>query len=337
MKCCLYFLFALNTLAVFSQEPMQYWNKGEQYLNDQASLVINQAYKVLDAYSPTPAPTDERRLALFAIDALLHDTRLDGSQAFMDYISMAVNRIAVGLENKPTDDARIYRCYNHGFIVQTPTVTIAIDLIRGGSKDHPFMTDEQVQRLVKQCDILFVTHAHSDHADATVARMFCEQGKPVIVPENFWNDISQCVKVLRGSEMVMDKIALKGGAVNLTVSAFPGHQDEMLNNVYAITTPEGLTLMHTGDQSNSNDMRWVAEIHKQVKVDVLLAHCWWMPMKQVVDGIRPTLLITGHENEMEHTIDHREAYWLTFRRLSDVEVPYVVMAWGEHYELKKIK
>lgn len=36
---------------------------------------------------------------------------------------------------------------------------------------------------------------------------------------------------------------------------------------------------------------------------------------------------------MGHAIDHREPYWLTFRRIQHVEKPTVVMAWGEVLEL----
>ena len=60
-----------------------------------------------------------------------------------------------------------------------------------------------------------------------------------------------------------------------------------------------------------------------------------MPMEKFVSGIQPALVITGHENEMGHTIDHREAYWLTFRRMNGIKVPYVVMAWGESYIVEK--
>ena len=117
----------------------------------------------------------------------------------------------------------------------------------------------------------------------------------------------------------------------LTFHVYPGRQGNVLNNVYVITLPEGKTIMHTGDQDYSDDL--VAKINGNIKVDVLLVQCWMMPMKKFVAGINPALIITGHENEMLHSIDHRESYWLTFRRMSEVEAPYIVMAWGEVYDL----
>lgn len=56
-------------------------------------------------------------------------------------------------------------------------------------------------------------------------------------------------------------------------------------------------------------------------------------MQKFISAVGPSLVICGHENEMEHSIDHREAYWLTFRRMSGIKVPYIVMAWGESYTL----
>jgi len=63
---------------------------------------------------------------------------------------------------------------------------------------------------------------------------------------------------------------------------------------------------------------------RNIKVDVLLVQCWMMRMNDFVRGVNPLLIICGYENEMGHTIDHREAYWLTFKQISEVKTPFVV-------------
>ena len=262
---------------------------------------------------------------------LLHDTRLDYGTAFISYMeSITANLLSELRKTKPTgNEIRIFRFYNHGFIVRTPTVTVGIDLVRGGNAAKPFISDTLMRSVVEQCDILFISHAHGDHADIAVAKMFCEQGKSVIAPNEIWKDMPPQFRILRENEMIRESISLPAKNASLTVQVYPGSQGNMLNNVYIITLPEGQTIMHTGDQDYSDDL--VAKISNNAKVDVLLVQCWMLPMDKFVSGIKPKLVISGHENEMGHTIDHREAYWLTFRRMTDIKAPFVVMAWGESY------
>ena len=322
-----FFWLAIITLPLFSQGRLQYWGNTELYIQDQASIIIEEVYKVLSVYPPGTTVGSERKTALFALDALLHDTRLDNGTSFRAYMDKMAGDIAADLQkNKPSGkEVRFFRFYNHGFIVQTSTVTIAFDLVRAEYIGSPAPVSESSMRsIVQQCDILFISHKHADHADYSVAKMFYEQGKNVIVPEEMWNDLSPQVRVLRGTDMIQETI----GSLGLTVCVYPGRQGTTLNNVYIVTLPEGQTIMHTGDQDASTDLD--AKV-APVKVDVLLVHCWMIPMERFVSAVQPALVITGHENEMGHTIDHREAYWLTFRRMFEVTVPYIVMAWGESY------
>ena len=315
---------------IIAQEKLHYWNDSEAYLQNQASFIYEEAYKVLAAYPPGTILHSERRLALASLDALMHDTRLDNGPAFMAYMNKIYNDIAINLRNnKPTGrEIRIFRLYDHGFILQTPSVTIAIDMIRGGRADNPFVNESLIQSIVEQCDILFITHTHGDHADPVVARMFGEQHKQVIVPEDFWKNPDIPLHVVRGNEIVRETIVLQGKNISLPVQVYPGKQGNILNNVYIITLPEGQTIMHTGDQDFVEDLAAKTGIGK---IDILFVQCWMLPMEQFVAGVNPALIITGHENEMLHTIDHRESYWLTFRRISDVKAPYIIMAWGESY------
>ena len=331
------FLILLLTIQLSAQERLHYWSDSETFLQEQTSTIIEEAYKVLAAYPPGTTVNNELKLALFALDALFHDTRLDNGPAFLKYMDNIISNIATELrKSKPSGNAiRFFRFYNHGFIIQTPTVTIGIDLVRGGRADNPFISEPLMRSIVEQCDIFFITHAHGDHADPIVAKMFCEQGKPVIVPEEIWKDLTPQLRVVRGTDMIRETIHLPAKNTSLAVHVFPGQQGNVLNNVYIITLPEGQTIMHTGDQDYSDDL--IAKINGNIKVDVLLVQCWMMPMGKFVSGIKPSLVIPGHENEMLHTIDHRESYWLTFRRMEEVSVPYVITAWGESYTVTKCK
>ena len=321
-----------------AQERLHYWRDSTAFLQEQASLIFEQAYQVLAAYPPGITVDDERKLALYSLDALLHDTRLDNGPAFLAYAERVTGQIATELQkSKPTGrEIRFFRCYNDGFIIQTATVTIAIDLIRGQKADRTFVSDALMRTITEQCDILFITHAHGDHTDPVVIDMFLEQGKEVIVPDKFRQAAPPAFRVLRGTNLIHETIQIPAKNKALSVHVYPGQQGAMPNNVYVITLPEGQTIMHTGDQDFTTDIGDKIS-GAQLKIDVLLVQCWMMPMNEFVLSVKPSLIICGHENEMGHTIDHRESYWLTFRRMAEVKVPYVVMAWGERYTLPNFR
>jgi hypothetical protein len=51
-------------------------------------------------------------------------------------------------------------------------------------------------------------------------------------------------------------------------------------------------------------------------------------------GVNPNLILTGHENEMAHTVDHREDYTQTYNHLFGSAYPFIVMSWGEGYSVQ---
>ena len=102
-----------------------------------------------------------------------------------------------------------------------------------------------------------------------------------------------------------------------------------------IMTPEGLSFAHTGDQSNQDDFQWIDEVHRRFEVDVLMPNCWTTDPLRLVGGFRPKLVIPGHENEMGHTIDHREPFWLTYNRFDGAPSELLVMGWGERFHYRR--
>ena len=313
------------------QPPLNYWRNPDGLLQEQAALLFEQAHTILAKYPPSPIACEERKLALFAIDTLLHDVRLDNTKALTDYVEERFLHVLEKLKNETLNEneLRIHKLFNHGYIVKTPSVTIGFDIFRGGRPQNPFVSDSLIRSLVGQCDILLISHEHGDHADKSVAQIFCDQNKTVIVPPGLWENMAPQIKCLRGEKTITETLDIPAKKVTLTVKVFPGHQDAVRNNIYAVTMPEGLTVMQTGDQANASDREWIDRVGDEVQVDVLLVHCWMPEIEKSVEGIKPKLIITGHENEMGHSIDHRESYWLTFRRFANINIPYIVTAWGE--------
>jgi len=327
------FLFACGSIFAQQDRPLQYWNNPDGMLQEQAALLFEQAHVIFEKYPPSSVACDERKLALFSLDALLHDVRLDNTKALTDYVEKRFLHVLQKLENEKLgeNEIRIHKLFNHGYIVKTPSVTVGFDIFRGGRPQNPFVSDSTIESVVNQCDMLFISHEHGDHADKSVVQIFCDKSKTVIAPPGLWENMSPQMKYLRGEGVITEKISIPGKNAELTVRVFPGHQGTLINNVYAVTTPEGITVMQTGDQANDDDMKWITRVSNEVKVDILLVQCWIPEPEKSVDGIKPELIITGHENEMGHTIDHRESFWLTFRRYVNIKVPYIVLAWGESY------
>ena len=226
-----------------------------------------------------------------------------------------------------------------------------------GPNNHPRLPqsagfplpDSLVARLVSQCDALFISHNHEDHTDQGIAQAFLDQGKPVVAPADACKDqpiYARLTHLNRDADTVQ-VLPVQGGKRQLRVVVYPGHQGpETDNNVCLVITPEQLSFCQTGDQwDGGHDFDWIDQVGSHHRVDVLLPNCWTMDIVRVVKGFDPQLIITGHENEMGHTIDHREPYWLTYQRkvgsdrfggsrLVGYDRPLLVMTWGESYHYR---
>ena len=310
----------------------------KQYIDRQAEAVLSAADDILLQYPPQLKELQERRLALLAIDGILYDDicspqRPPVQSFFHKRMEYAVRELE---SKKVITGATIWKLYDHGFIVRTASVTIAFDLIRGyctGAEGFP-VKDELMQRLIDQCDVLFMSHPHRDHIDEWVAGKFIAEGKSVVAPPGLWKDKS-IYKDLIFLDRDFNKIhnlSIKNGQHSIEIIVFPGHQnEEVLNNIYRITTPEGISVCHTGDQHNRNDFDWIDSEGKKYPVDILMVNCWARKVIQLIQGFNPQLVIPGHEHELGHGTDHRKPYWLTYHRLKECDRPYLVMTWGESF------
>ena len=318
-------------------DPMQtYWGDIDGFLNRQAQASLDVVQELLRQFPPSLDETLERQAAMMLLDNVLHDEKAPHRPSVQEFFHDRMNLLASELETTwVTTGAMIWKLYDHGFVVRTPSVTLLFDFTRAySSGDDSFAIPDQLAfRILEQCDAMFVTHRHRDHADAWAAAEFINLGKPVIAPKSVFPEESfnQDLTRLERSTDKKHLLSLQGGK-SISVTAFPGHQGATLeNNVYLVTAPEGFTLLHTGDQSNSDDFSWIDTIGEKHDVDLLLPNCWTTDIERMAEGVSAQLLITGHENELGHSIDHREPNWLTYDRLQEVKTPYILMTWGERY------
>lgn len=324
-------------------DPLKnYWGDLEGFMNRQAEVTLGLVEEALVRFPPQIPEPYVRRMALLMMDGVLHDPGAPARPAVQAFFHSCMELATDEIETTGVSrGAIIWKLYDHGFVVRTPTVSVGFDLIRGysaGREGFP-LDNEVMNRIVDECDVLFISHIHGDHADIQVAQAFIDQGKPVVAPVEVWSDstIHSSITHLLPQEHQMQRLAIADGRYHLGVVVYPGHQGESIqNNVVLVVSPEGLSFCHTGDQSNGDDFIWINEVRQHYTVDVLMPNCWTTDITRLVEGFDPKVVITGHENELGHSVDHREPYWLTYDRMSKCRYPLVLMTWGEsfHYDPK---
>lgn len=161
----------------------------KQYLDKQAKALLYEVNRVLHDNQPDYPEPPARRTALLLLDAVLHDVYAPHRPPVQDFFKTRITRAIEEIEHsKLNEGMRIWKLYNHGFVVQTKSVIIGFDLVRGKSvKVEQFcIVDAEMDRLIDLCDVLFISHYHADHAEEWVAQTFIDQGKPVVAPPDIW-------------------------------------------------------------------------------------------------------------------------------------------------------
>lgn len=299
---------------------------------------------ILTKFAPALPEHPVRRAALIRLDDILHIESAPRKALVREFYRARIEKAVRDIEQtRLSEGLRIWKLYNHGFLVRSAAVSFAFDIVAGVPEQDFLVETTVLARLADQADALFLSHVHGDHARIDVASLFLERGKPVVAPEGLWRNIRGVADRLTypvRSAAIVHQVPVQGGRRLLEVVAYPGHQGaRVINNVYLVTTPDGFTVVHTGDQSGSEDPQgdfaWIAHIGYQHRVDVLLPNCWTTDLPRMIRGVNPKLVITGHENELGHVVPHREDYTQTYNRLFGVPYPFLVMTWGESYHYRK--
>lgn len=226
------------------------------------------------------------------------------------------------LKAAPGDDVLIWKLYNHGEIIQTKDISIAIDLIQGFDKIQ--WDTEKMRMLVDKVDVLMISHNHSDHADMRVVNMFVNAGRPVIVPEILQEDYkhNSSITVVRDGTL-----ELPGAKIRV----FPSFQKQTMNNVYLIKTDSGKTIMHLGDNNNifNAGHEWFRKFKNPINVDILIPNIWSPDLASLVKYVIPGRILSSHEHELGHKPSGRRTYDYVYDVLRTIDMPYYVPAWGE--------
>lgn len=351
----------------------------DYYISRQDNVFLRRVREVLEQFPPTTRPGLERKMAFSLLDAVAHETYAPNRPEVIAFHHERIEAAVSEIESTVvTEGARIWQLYNLGYVVRTKEVTLGFDLFRGPSRtrgqdttgqiasiptpDFP-ISDALATRLATQCDALFISHLHQDHADPFIAQTMIEQGKPVVATEETFVDarryadtgldlpsIHNRLTMLERKVHEVQKLPVQQGKLTLDVIVNPGHQEKALCNNVVVTTPEGLTFAHNGDQYNDpkdpeqRDFEWIDQVGAHADIDVLMTNCWMEDPLRYVNGTSPQLTILGHMIEMGHPCWDRMPYWgdaefieSTYDKLLASDNPVLIMAWGESYHYTRAK
>ena len=315
----------------------EYWNQSELYLEHQAWYMLDLADRALDENPPAVTTNLSRRMALLLVDAVTHEPAPIDNPAVLDFLGRRMQRVIDDLDRplRGRKSLRIYKLYNCGIIFRTRDLTVAVDL---NGREGRLIPDEKMAQIVSKVDILFCTHNHSDHIDSHVRDMCHKEGIPIYATAEIFRDDPE-VHHVRYEEPRRIGIDLPAG--HLEVDVLPGHQDDVQNNIWIVTLPNGRVVGATGDQwkNEGKDLQWLRDIHTRLpRIDVLAMDCWIHDFDAHVAAFRPRLLVSQHENEIgAHGIDHRESYWMSLYKsehFREDSTPCVLMTWGEWFDFR---
>ncbi|MCX6631466.1 MAG: MBL fold metallo-hydrolase, partial [Candidatus Solibacter sp.] len=208
---------------------------------------------ILNDYRPDVNEHPVRRAALIRLDDILHIESAPAKPLVQEFYRARIEKAVREIETTRVQSGiRIWKLYNHGWFVRTPSVSFAFDIVPG-TQEPGFSVGAQVlDRIAVQADALFISHLHGDHASPEVAKLFLDRNKPVVAPEGLWagQEVARRLTFPKRSTTTVHTLAVQGGGKVLRYVAYPGHQGQSpINNVHLVTTPEGMTVVQTGDQS----------------------------------------------------------------------------------------
>lgn len=138
--------------------------------------------KVLNQNPPQWPEPVIRRQALLMLDEPLHVLSAPIEPCLNAFLNRRIARAVDEIETEAvTSGMTIWKLYNHGFVIKTPDVTIGFDLHRGPFESFQIEAG-LFDRLLQTVRALFISHDHSDHADADAIPRMIDLGRPVVVP-----------------------------------------------------------------------------------------------------------------------------------------------------------
>ncbi len=145
-------------------------------------LTLEQIQATLLDNPPNTGDPTLREQTILALDDILKDDSSRSSPSVFDFYAAMMENVKVELNEEVPERASIWMMYNHGYVVKTPEIVFAFDLVDGYSEWEQGRGYELPAELVQQIKVLFVSHTHGDHNDESVQAKVRNNGGHVIGP-----------------------------------------------------------------------------------------------------------------------------------------------------------
>lgn len=288
-------------------EPDPFQPSEERFEQIEMNLLIN---------SPNYGNPAIREAVIMELDEILLEESSPYSDTVFEFYSSRMEKVSQEIEHKVVDGLRIWMMYNHGFIIKTPQRTFAFDLVEGYSRWQHERNYELPDRIIKNIDVLFISHEHADHYDRRVLDKIRDRGGVVVTPFD------------------PEQIHIDG----LQVKTHYGIHSAA-NRIYEVTTENGYKIVHTGDNESAEALPFI----DNVDVLLLFARTYEsgstyssVGMRNCVYKLEPAIMIPGHIHEFSHEYVNPIRYKWSFY-VDDQWIPSTVhvMAWGEVLDFVK--
>lgn len=199
----------------------------------------------------------------------------------------------------------IIKVYNQGYIVRTSERTIAVDIQWQGD-------EAGARAIAAKASVFFLSHPHGDHYSPVMMKALAEAGKRVVLPSDVVPDASWPGKMVVDAD-ILEPTDVEG----IKMVIVRGRQGKVPNNGYLLEF-DGWRIFLPGE--NRFD-EFEAPFVAYEAPDVIMVPSWnrfshFVDIMNRMPGYDParTTFIPGHENELYHTVDHRESYRELFSR-----------------------
>ena len=283
---------------------------------ERKSLLLLRDYPMHADNKPADAPKDLK-------DAYVNSVRNLYADAEKDALGWLSN-------GRRSSRLEIFKTYNMGFLFRSAGKVAAVDVQWSGSKD-------QMKEFASMIDVFFLTHPHEDHYTKELLEEVLNAGKTLVLPCDLLPEYVGDNKIIVGEDVV-NPVSL--GRISF-VSRMGNQGKDVPCNVYVLSLGKW-NIVHNGDNAVDEAECFLS----RTKVDVFVGACW-NGIKDTMNHIKANpsnagcLYLSSHENEWEHTVDHRESYEELFRRddrLGDEDYTYlttvVTDAAGDHLVIK---
>jgi hypothetical protein len=183
-----------------------------------------------------------REQTILALDNILKNDSGCTVNNIYDFFLARMEKVPQEFEDT-VSVASIWLIYNHGFIIKTPQLVFAFDVVFGCTEwpsTHLWLGIESLPEIISQIDILFISHEHGDHNNTDIRQAVIAKGGYVVVPSD--GKVYGNVPMASG-----DSLNLLG----LQIKAHFGFHGDVPTRIFEVTTQNSLKIVHTGDNQTS--------------------------------------------------------------------------------------